>query len=185
MRKLLSSLCASALAASFALSSALPLNAAPLRVPAAQSAPTQSDVIQVQDRGERMIRRMGPPRRDFGERRVIRRDFSRGDVRDVRRVVRRDVRRDFERRGNYAWYKGHRGYRYYRPGYREHNGFWFPAAAFVAGAIISGAIANQPRAAYGSSHVQWCYDRYRSYRAYDNSFQPYNGPRQQCYSPYS
>jgi hypothetical protein len=36
-----------------------------------------------------------------------------------------------------------------------------------------------------SAHVQWCYNRYRSYRAYDNSFQPYNGPRQQCYSPYS
>ncbi|MBZ9773369.1 BA14K family protein [Mesorhizobium sp. CO1-1-8] len=35
-----------------------------------------------------------------------------------------------------------------------------------------------------SAHVQWCYNRYRSYRAYDNTFQPYNGPRQQCYSPY-
>jgi hypothetical protein len=34
------------------------------------------------------------------------------------------------------------------------------------------------------AHVQWCYNRYRSYRAYDNTFQPYNGPRQQCYSPY-
>ncbi|MDQ2632323.1 MAG: BA14K family protein, partial [Pseudomonadota bacterium] len=37
----------------------------------------------------------------------------------------------------------------------------------------------------GSAHVQWCYDRYRSYRASDNTFQPYNGPRRQCYSPYS
>jgi hypothetical protein len=36
-----------------------------------------------------------------------------------------------------------------------------------------------------SAHVQWCYDRYRSYRAWDNTFQPYNGPRQQCWSPYS
>ncbi|TPN15988.1 BA14K family protein [Mesorhizobium sp. B2-1-3] len=35
-----------------------------------------------------------------------------------------------------------------------------------------------------SAHVRWCYNRYRSYRAYDNTFQPYNGPRQQCYSPY-
>jgi hypothetical protein len=35
-----------------------------------------------------------------------------------------------------------------------------------------------------SAHVQWCYNRYRSYHAYDNTFQPYNGPRQQCYSPY-
>lgn len=35
-----------------------------------------------------------------------------------------------------------------------------------------------------SAHVQWCYNRYRSYRAWDNTFQPYGGPRQQCYSPY-
>ncbi|TIU38734.1 MAG: BA14K family protein, partial [Mesorhizobium sp.] len=32
---------------------------------------------------------------------------------------------------------------------------------------------------------RWCYDRYRSYRAWDNSYQPYGGPRQQCLSPYS
>ncbi len=43
-----------------------------------------------------------------------------------------------------------------------------------------------PRRAYraGNAHVEWCYARYRSYRAYDNTFQPYHGPRQQCYSPY-
>jgi hypothetical protein len=34
------------------------------------------------------------------------------------------------------------------------------------------------------AHVAWCYQRYRSYRASDNSFQPYNGPRRECYSPY-
>lgn len=50
--------------------------------------------------------------------------------------------------------------------------------------------APQPRRYYrtqrlSSAHVQWCYDRYRSYRVRDNSFQPYNGPRQQCWSPYS
>ncbi len=57
--------------------------------------------------------------------------------------------------------------------------------------IIGGAIAQpryaEPRyAAPGmpASHVNWCYDRYRSYRAADNSYQPYGGPRQQCYSPY-
>jgi len=32
--------------------------------------------------------------------------------------------------------------------------------------------------------VRWCDNRYRSYRASDNSFQPYNGPRRQCRSPY-
>ncbi|TYR35223.1 BA14K family protein [Mesorhizobium microcysteis] len=88
-----------------------------------------------------------------------------------------------------GYYRGHRGYRYQRPGYRYHDGYWFPPAAFIAGAIIGGAIANQeppiryrPRATGG--HVEWCYARYRSYRAYDNSYQPYNGPRRQCRSPY-
>ncbi|MFD2258907.1 BA14K family protein [Chelativorans composti] len=32
--------------------------------------------------------------------------------------------------------------------------------------------------------MQWCAQRYRSYRAYDNTFQPYNGPRRPCRSPY-
>ncbi len=46
-----------------------------------------------------------------------------------------------------------------------------------------------PRRTYRASglsraHVAWCYDRYRSYRAYDNSFQPNHGPRRECYSPY-
>ncbi|MGH6763055.1 MAG: BA14K family protein [Phyllobacterium sp.] len=43
---------------------------------------------------------------------------------------------------------------------------------------------REVRRSYGNAHVQWCYNRYRSYRAYDNTFQPYGGPRQYCYSPY-
>jgi len=89
-----------------------------------------------------------------------------------------------------GWYGGYRGYPYYRSGYRYYEGYWFPLAAFGAGAIIGGAIASQPTyaappsASLGSGHVAWCQARYRSYRVYDNTFQPYNGPRQQCVSPY-
>ncbi|MBB5702749.1 hypothetical protein FHS76_002638 [Ochrobactrum daejeonense] len=89
-----------------------------------------------------------------------------------------------------GYWNGHRGYRYYRPGYRRYNdGWWYPLAAFGAGAIVGGALAAPARPvyrapAYSNAHVQWCYNRYRSYRASDNTFQPYNGPRQQCYSPY-
>lgn len=80
-------------------------------------------------------------------------------------------------------WQGYTGYRHHRHGYRRHSdGFWYPLAAFGLGAAIGGALANQPRS--GDAHVQWCYDRYRSYRASDNTFQPYNGPRQQCRSPY-
>ncbi len=103
-----------------------------------------------------------------------------------RRESRRDRDRWEQRRGEVYW-RGHRGYREHRPGYRRHGDYWFPPAAFIAGAIIGGAIANQPtREVYrgGNAHVEWCYARYKSYRASDNTFQPYNGPRRQCNSPY-
>lgn len=83
----------------------------------------------------------------------------------------------------YGWYNGHRGYSDRRPGYRYHNGYWFPMAAFAAGAIIGGAM-QQSQPSYGNSHTSWCANRWRSYRAYDNTYQPYNGPRAQCVSPY-
>ena len=90
----------------------------------------------------------------------------------------------FERRGNSAFYNNHRGYSERREGYRYYNGFWFPPAAFVAGAIIGGLVANQGAYGYSSDHVQWCEAHYRSYRAYDDTFQPYNGPRQVCVTPF-
>jgi hypothetical protein len=97
--------------------------------------------------------------------------------------------------GRRGWYGGHRGYRGYRDGYRYHDGYWFPLAAFGAGALIGGAIASQPRyvepapvyrsgAGINPSHYQWCSERYRSYDSYSNTFQPNRGPRQTCLSPY-
>lgn len=100
-----------------------------------------------------------------------------------RRIIRRADRHRFEHRNNRAYYNGHRGYRKWRRGYREYNGWWFPPAAFALGAIVGGAI-ERSNDRYGNAHVRWCYDRYRSYRASDNSYQPYNGPRRQCRSPY-
>jgi hypothetical protein len=101
---------------------------------------------------------------------------------------RRDWRRDRDRRDfrrlppRQGYYNGHRGYRDRRPGYRQHNGYWFPLAAFAAGAIIGGAAQAQP--SYGNSHASWCANRWRSFRAYDNSYQPNYGPRRACVSPY-
>lgn len=217
MRKFTSSFVAAALAATFAVSSIVPVNAAPVVAPTSTTA--SNDVIKVQrgvlaedwTRLERRFNRAG--RRDFRDarrefrrdrrefrqaRRAFRRgDISRSDFRQARREFRRD-RRDFRRgfymdRG-YGWYNGYRGYRYHRHGYRHYNGWWFPLGAFAAGAIVAGAInADRPyyrervyyRGGNWSAHVEWCYNRYRSYREWDNTFQPYHGPRRQCYSPYS
>lgn len=85
-------------------------------------------------------------------------------------------------RGRYDNWRG--GYRYGHR-YRHRDNAWVPFAIMGMGAIIGSAIANDRRAYVGGgSHVRWCANRYRSYRAYDNTFQPYNGPRRQCYSPY-
>jgi BA14K-like protein len=87
---------------------------------------------------------------------------------------------DFRRHGDAAYYHGHKGYRHKRDGYRYYNGFWFPLAAFGLGALIGSTVSRSNT----NAHIEWCYDHYRSYRAYDNTYQPYNGPRRQCYSPY-
>ena len=81
--------------------------------------------------------------------------------------------------GPYAYYNGYRGYRDRYRGYREYRGYWFPPHAFPS-RERTGSIRGMGRA-----HVEWCYDRYRSYRDWDNTYQPYGGPRRQCYSPYS
>jgi len=184
MKKFLSGVMATAMAASFAIASAFPAGAAPRMAPSVPAA-TQ-DVQKVQDwRWRRNGNRMNSDHMRYSQgefRRNFNRDWRGDRWRDGRRWRESDWRGD---RGRY--WRGHRGYRSYRRGYREYNGWWFPLAAFTAGAVIGNAI-NEPRRVYrggGSSHVEWCYNRYRSYRASDNTFQPYNGPRQRCYSPYS
>ncbi|MGX9177379.1 BA14K family protein [Mesorhizobium sp. BHbdii] len=69
-------------------------------------------------------------------------------------------------------------------------GLGLPAYNYYSGPSYYEPGYYPPRRQYrtqrlSSAHVRWCYDRYRSYRAWDNTFQPYGGPRQQCWSPYS
>ncbi len=70
------------------------------------------------------------------------------------------------RYGHYRHYRHHRPYYdpYYvvRPRYHHHR-----RAIRIA-----------------DPHVRWCYNRYRSYDRYSNSFQPYHGRRRTCVSPY-
>jgi hypothetical protein len=74
----------------------------------------------------------------------------------------------------------HRNYRQYRR--------YYPGLSFGLGVAPYGYYYAQPRRYYRratSAHIRWCYNRYRSYREWDNTFQPYHGPRRQCWSPYS
>ena len=94
--------------------------------------------------------------------------------------------RDVFRQDNDGVYlNGKRGHRNWRSGYRRSNGFWFPATAFLGAVIIGNAISNSNNYQGGRQHINWCQNRYRSYRINSNSFQPYNGPRRICYSPYN
>jgi len=93
------------------------------------------------------------------------------------------------------YWRGHPGYRHRRPGYRYYGGYWFPPPAF-GGVIIAPpprhrpyrhyqpAPSGQPTYQLTERHYRWCESRYRSYRRWDNTFQPYHGPRKQCTSPY-
>jgi hypothetical protein len=115
-----------------------------------------------------------------------------GDVQQVQYWRPRGNQSDRAFYGRHGGWNGHRGWdrrhgdwrgdRYYR---RHHHGSNAGAiiGGLAAGAIIGGVLA-QPRTVYrGGSHSSWCAARYRSYRASDNTYQPYNGPRRQCVSP--
>ncbi len=45
--------------------------------------------------------------------------------------------------------------------------------------------AGTTASASALSHLAWCYDRWFTYRAWDNTYQPLYGPRRQCWSPFS
>ena len=114
---------------------------------------------------------------------------------DIVRIGHRgQVRVGIRWHGGHVYYNGYRGYRYKRHGYRHYHGHWFPHRAFVVVVPRQRYIPVrpyhppkriQPRIVrLNHAHLRWCDAKYRSYRASDNSFQPYHGPRKQCVSPY-
>lgn len=197
----LKKICAAAMAISFA-AAALPAQAAPLLLRIDRSASPSSDIVQIQDRrcppqgcrpGDRPGNRPGANRPDRpGNNHGAQRPGRPGGSNAHRpgRPGHGGPGYRPGRPGGPGHWNGHQGYRDPRPGYRRGNdGWWYPLAAFGVGALLGGAIANQPREVapphLSANHLRWCEDRYRSFRASDNSFQPYNGPRQQCISPYN
>lgn len=185
---------------------ALPLaaHALPLGVAApavGQMSAENSNLVEVQQRVYRGGRGVNRGGRAFGGGRAFNGGgVNRSGIAGINRSAlggRPTIRNQrFINRGGYGYRGGYRGYRYARPGYRYSNGWWFPAAALATGAILGGVIANQsyydaPATVYGgggglsAQHYSWCQQRFISYRAGDNSFQPYQGPRQACVSPYS
>ena len=101
--------------------------------------------------------------------RVVRGNANRGDVRAWDRA--RHGNRCRTRYGNCQHY--HNGYYYSTP--------WW-SLPLVGAAIIVGSTARG--GGYGNAHVQWCFDRYRSYNRRTNTWVSYSGDVRQCRSPY-
>lgn len=85
-------------------------------------------------------------------------------------------------------HRAHRQYRaprHYRPSrpivryHRPHFHLYAPVVPHVRRGYAPRVLP------FSAAHYDWCYARYRSYRATDNTFQPYRGPRRQCRSPYA
>ncbi len=108
--------------------------------------------------------------------------------------------RSYQRYGGYPRYNRYRhGYRcngwanncrhYYR-GYWYQNPWWTYPAIGIGIGIGAGAYYDDdyyyapPARAYGSRHVNWCLDRYRSYNPRTNTWVAYSGRVNQCISPY-
>ncbi|MGV8989548.1 MAG: BA14K family protein [Cypionkella sp.] len=122
--------------------------------------------------------------------------YDRGNARDHRN----SGGQHYDRNDDHPRYRGgYRGYSNQRQGYRQSDdGWWYPFAAFALGAIILNQQNNntQNYQNQGSSnwshipagnmtlHDNWCDQKYRSYSRSSKTFQPYNGPRQYCNSPY-
>lgn len=121
---------------------------------------THNAILQDTMAGQTMSRNVQyyPERRHYRERRYYDRRYHR------------------PRHWNRPYYRPH--YRpYYRPYYQPQFRYYRPAPPRHNRAPVYRSGRN--------SHINWCYNRYRSYRASDNTFQPNYGPRRQCYSPYT
>lgn len=83
-------------------------------------------------------------------------------------------------------------------GTEEEEVFALGAAAGVAAVVILGGVVasalNRPApiqtpltyqpARANDAHATYCANRYRTYDAATNTFQPFDGPRRECRSPY-
>ena len=87
----------------------------------------------------------------------------------------RDGRRCSQRFGSCRHY--HRGHYYETP--------WWTLPLIIGGSIAANnAYDDDYGDGYGSRHVEWCLDRYRSYDPRTNTWVAYSGRVNQCNSPY-
>lgn len=93
-------------------------------------------------------------------------------------------------RGNRHWRRDDwRGRRHYRGGYDALGGFGLGLGlGLVAPRYYDDYYYAPPRRVYrgglSAAHIRWCSARYRTYRAWDNTYVPRRGVRAICRSPF-
>jgi hypothetical protein len=71
-----------------------------------------------------------------------------------------------------------------------HDGFYYETPWWTLPLIVGGSLAannyndDYDDEDYGSSHVEWCLDHYRSYNPRTNTWVSYSGEVRECRSPY-
>jgi len=84
------------------------------------------------------------------------------------------------RRWRYTPRYGHR-YRYRRHGYGYYYGGWWYARPYWRAPVVPVPV---PAPGYGSRHVRWCLNHYRSYNPRTDRYLGYDGYYHRCRSPY-
>lgn len=89
-------------------------------------------------------------------------------------------------RGNRHWRGGrhHNRHRYHRR-HRGHSGAGAAIAGTVLGLALGSAIGSSRSYSGGSSHVNWCLNRYRTYNPRTNLYYYVPGRQRHCNSPYN
>ncbi len=99
------------------------------------------------------------------------------DVEQVRdQIIRKNNWRGNQNRSDRDWNHQSRNDRDHR-NYRRHDN---SNAGAIIGGLAAGAILGSVLSSQNGDNSGNCASRYRSYRASDNTYQPFNGPRQQC-----
>ena len=100
---------------------------------------------------------------------------------DRNRPVQYDRNRNGMRCGSWS-----NGCRYQHGGYYYENPWWIVpvvGAGIAIGAAGAYGGGYNDGGGYGSRHVEWCLNRYRSYNPRTNTWVSYNGRVYQCISP--
>ena len=73
--------------------------------------------------------------------------------------------------------------RHFRNGYYYETPWW-TLPLIIGGSIAANNYDDDDDGGYGGGHVEWCFDRYRSYNPRTNTWVSYSGQVNQCNSPY-